>query len=85
MTAPASQIPPAAERRTDQPGEPLLDVRDLTVTYHSGKVPVYAARGVDLTLAPGETLGHGGGVRLRQDDGGDEPAAPAARGDDGDR
>ncbi len=60
MTAPASQIPPAAERRTDQPGEPLLDVRDLTVTYHSGKVPVYAARGVDFALAPGETLGMAG-------------------------
>jgi peptide/nickel transport system ATP-binding protein len=40
--------------------EPLLDVRGLTVTYHSGKDPVYAARGVDLALAPGETLGMAG-------------------------
>jgi peptide/nickel transport system ATP-binding protein len=49
------------ERRTDaQQSEPLLQVRDLTVTYHSGKVPVHAARGVDLTLAAGETLGMAG-------------------------
>ena len=51
----------AADRRTEgeEPG-PLLDVRDLTVTYQSGKVPVYAARGVDLTLEAGETLGMAG-------------------------
>jgi len=42
------------------PAEPLLDVRGLTVTYHSGNQPVYAARGVDLALAPGETLGMAG-------------------------
>jgi peptide/nickel transport system ATP-binding protein len=42
------------------PGEPLLDVRGLTVTYRSGRDPVYAARGVDVTLAPGETLGMAG-------------------------
>ncbi|MFC4786060.1 ABC transporter ATP-binding protein [Nocardioides sp. MAHUQ-72] len=39
---------------------PLLEVRDLSVTYHSGKDEVHAVRGVDLTLAPGETLGMAG-------------------------
>ena len=41
-------------------GAPLLEVRDLSVTYHSGKEPVYAVRGVDLSLSPGETLGMAG-------------------------
>ena len=39
---------------------PLLEVRDLSVTYRSGKEPVYAVRGVDLTLSAGETLGMAG-------------------------
>jgi peptide/nickel transport system ATP-binding protein len=39
---------------------PLLEVRDLSVTYHSQKEPVYAVRGVDLTLLRGETLGMAG-------------------------
>jgi hypothetical protein len=38
----------ATERRTEEESGPLLDVRDLTVTYRSGKMPVYAARGVDF-------------------------------------
>jgi peptide/nickel transport system ATP-binding protein len=38
----------------------LLDVRNLTVTYRSGKEEVYAARGVDLRLRAGETLGMAG-------------------------
>ena len=43
MTSPAStSAAPGSE------SGPLLDVRDLTVTYRSGRVPVYAARGVDL-------------------------------------
>jgi peptide/nickel transport system ATP-binding protein len=42
------------------PDAPLLDVRDLTVTYRSGKESVYAARGVDLRLAAGETMGMAG-------------------------
>jgi peptide/nickel transport system ATP-binding protein len=43
-----------------EPAAPLLDVRDLTVTYHSGRQPVYAARGVDILLEGGETLGMAG-------------------------
>jgi peptide/nickel transport system ATP-binding protein len=44
-----------------QPNDvPLLEVRDLSVTYHSQKEPVYAVRGVDLTLPRGETLGMAG-------------------------
>jgi peptide/nickel transport system ATP-binding protein len=39
---------------------PLLEVRDLSVTYRSGKEPVHAVRGVDLTLRSGETLGMAG-------------------------
>jgi peptide/nickel transport system ATP-binding protein len=39
---------------------PLLEVRDLSVTYRSGKERVYAVRGVDLTLSSGETLGMAG-------------------------
>ena len=39
---------------------PLLDVRDLSVTYGSGQESVRAVRGVSFTLAPGETLGMAG-------------------------
>jgi peptide/nickel transport system ATP-binding protein len=53
------------DRLSHQPTavEPLLDVRGLTVTYHSGRSggeAVYAARGVDLALAAGETVGLAG-------------------------
>jgi peptide/nickel transport system ATP-binding protein len=51
-------VDPPAARRTDE--QTLLDVRGLTVTYRSGKAPVYAARGVDLALAAGETIGMAG-------------------------
>jgi peptide/nickel transport system ATP-binding protein len=46
--------------QSPQAGAPLLEVRDLSVTYRSGKEPVYAVRGVDLTLSAGETLGMAG-------------------------
>jgi peptide/nickel transport system ATP-binding protein len=39
---------------------PLLDVRDLSVTYGAGQQSVRAVRGVSFTLAPGETLGMAG-------------------------
>ena len=42
------------------PGAPLLEVRDLCVTYRSAAGPVPAVRGVDLDLAAGETLGVAG-------------------------
>jgi peptide/nickel transport system ATP-binding protein len=39
---------------------PLLDVRDLSVTYGSGAESVRAVRGVSFALAAGETLGMAG-------------------------
>jgi peptide/nickel transport system ATP-binding protein len=39
---------------------PLLDVRDLSVTYGSGSESVRAVRGVSFSLAAGETLGMAG-------------------------
>ncbi|MYX19154.1 ABC transporter ATP-binding protein, partial [Streptomyces sp. SID8380] len=39
---------------------PLLDVRDLRITYGSGARAVPAVRGVDLTLRAGEKLGIAG-------------------------
>jgi peptide/nickel transport system ATP-binding protein len=45
---------------TPAAGAPLLDVRDLTVTYRSGRQHVYAARGVDFRLEAGETMGMAG-------------------------
>ncbi len=39
---------------------PLLELRDLAVTYRSGGEPVRAVRGVSLTLEAGQTLGMAG-------------------------
>ncbi|MCF1495741.1 ATP-binding cassette domain-containing protein [Agrobacterium vitis] len=38
-------------------GAPLLDVRDLTVSFPSATGPVQIVRGLDYTIAKGETLG----------------------------
>ena len=40
--------------------EPLLEVKDLHVTYRSTRGPVPAVRGVSIQLGPGETLGLAG-------------------------
>jgi len=42
------------------PREPLLDVRDLAVTYATAQGPLPAVRGVDLRVAPGEVVGVAG-------------------------
>jgi peptide/nickel transport system ATP-binding protein len=44
----------------DGQASPLLDVRDLAVTYRSGKEAVRAVRGVSFTLEAGQTLGMAG-------------------------
>jgi peptide/nickel transport system ATP-binding protein len=41
-------------------GAPLLEVRDLAVTYRSGGQAVRAVRGVNFALQPGDTLGMAG-------------------------
>jgi peptide/nickel transport system ATP-binding protein len=38
----------------------LLELRDLTVTYHTEGGPVPAVRGVDLAIEPGDTVGLAG-------------------------
>ena len=37
--------------------EPILDVRDLKVFYHTRKGPVHAVDGISFSLALGETMG----------------------------
>ncbi|WP_341977995.1 ABC transporter ATP-binding protein [Microbacterium sp. LWO13-1.2] len=37
-------------------GTPLLSVRDLTVTFHGGRVPVRAVRGVSFDIRAGESV-----------------------------
>ncbi|SEG87739.1 peptide/nickel transport system ATP-binding protein [Actinacidiphila yanglinensis] len=51
---------PGAAGKTTTEDTPLLEVRDLHVTYRQGGNDVPAVRGVDFTLAPGDTLGIAG-------------------------
>ena len=58
--------------------EPLLSVRDLSVTYRSSRGPVPTVRTFSFDLAAGETLGVAGESWLWQVDHGDGAAAPAS-------
>lgn len=50
LAIPDSADPPAAQET------PLLSVRDLTVTFHRGRVPVHAVRGVSFDIRAGESV-----------------------------
>ncbi len=39
------------------PGEPVVEIRDLNVTFKTEDGPVYAVRGVDMDVRAGEVLG----------------------------
>lgn len=45
---------------TETRTEPVLELRDLTVTYGTSEGPLPAVRGVDLTVHPGEVVGLAG-------------------------
>src|SRR5215470_2465006 len=50
----------ATERTHDLPGEPLLEVRGLSVDYGIGPSAVHAVVDADLTLRRGEVVGLAG-------------------------
>jgi peptide/nickel transport system ATP-binding protein len=52
--------PAAATVAPDAGAAPLLEVRDLSVTYATGGAEVHAVQGVDLTLQAGQTIGMAG-------------------------
>ncbi|GAA5021866.1 oligopeptide/dipeptide ABC transporter ATP-binding protein [Actinopolymorpha pittospori] len=51
---------PASPAAPSPTSAPLLDVRDLAITYHGARGDIPAVRGVNLTLQPGDTLGIAG-------------------------
>ncbi len=63
--------PPAGAEPALAPGEPILDIRNLRVTFTGGPKPVRAVDGVDLSIERGEVVallgesGSGKSVTLR--------------------
>jgi oligopeptide/dipeptide ABC transporter ATP-binding protein len=60
MTPEVTTAVDSTAQRADGERKPLLEVRDLSIVYRSGDVDVKAVDHVDLTLAPGETVGLAG-------------------------
>ena len=62
---------------TDNNDQPLLELKDLKISFTSSTGVVDAVRGVNLTIYPGQSVACGG-VRFRQvhhGDGGDRVAS----------
>ena len=53
-------LAPAPGSGGAQPPRPVLEIRDLSISYTTGSGEVRAVRGVDLALAPGEVVGLAG-------------------------
>jgi oligopeptide/dipeptide ABC transporter ATP-binding protein len=51
---------PASTAGPGQVGEPVLEIKDLSIAYRTGATDVRAVRGVDLTLHRGEVVGLAG-------------------------
>jgi oligopeptide/dipeptide ABC transporter ATP-binding protein len=51
---------PAAPTPAQDPGEPVLEIKNLSIAYRSGGPDVRAVRGVDLALHRGEVVGLAG-------------------------
>ncbi|MFF0461843.1 dipeptide ABC transporter ATP-binding protein [Streptomyces mexicanus] len=57
VSAPAAARPQAAPEPADRSGQPVVDLREVSVVFGRGRRAVRALDGVSLTVRPGETLG----------------------------
>jgi peptide/nickel transport system ATP-binding protein len=60
IVKPADEAEPRSARRARSVGEPVLELKNLSVDYGVGDGAVHAVRNVDLTLHRGEVLGLAG-------------------------